>query len=370
MRTLDATIAVLMLAAPVFAQNPLYMPATFAPDLNELNKWDSVPLMVTNARVQVFYDRASAGATNFTARDLSLRYDGPIPPVGPPGPFTIGRFRLQVGSSSVAQPGAVFARNLSQPLTTVLDNPLNFLPDGGTSVPAPWGGPGGSLVFPLQVPVRVDVPAGGWFIVEIGVQNNSNNNAAHALLDGAEVPGGPIDGSASSTGAGCPIAAGANPAAIATSGTHAPGAAHSVHGSELGPNASVVAMLGFSDTQSSFGPLPFVLAGTTCSIQQSWDLGWVLQADALGTIPAFAPGTMVPVPPVQALANRTIFEQLGAIAPGANPWGVVLSDKRIVTLGTLTAPNIGIYQVRSSQSFGAAVADSVRAFAYALRVGT
>ena len=63
-------------------------PSTAGPSA-ELGSYSLLPLTVLDSRVQVFYDQAEVGPLPFTATELALRYDGPIPAVGVPGPFTI-----------------------------------------------------------------------------------------------------------------------------------------------------------------------------------------------------------------------------------------------------------------------------------------
>src|SRR5262245_41587034 len=73
-------------AASLSAQSFVELPATAAPSF-ELNSYSLPPLTRSNARVQVFYDQAEVGtAAPFTATEIALRYDGPIPNVGLPGP--------------------------------------------------------------------------------------------------------------------------------------------------------------------------------------------------------------------------------------------------------------------------------------------
>lgn len=366
MRTPILTIVALCL--PLGAQSFLHLPATENPGSFELNKWNDVPFMRKDARVQVFYSAAEVGSASFTAREISLRYDGPIPRIGAPGPFTIQRLQIRVGTSTVAQPDSVFATNLSQPLTTVFDSQVSYFPDPQAGIPEPWGGPQNTLTFAFDNPLLVAVPANGWFVVEMIVENNSNDGMTHALLDAFADTSGWTDGFASSSGQGCPPGAGLGTARISTSGIHAPGAAHSIHGTNLGANAPVVAFIGASDTVSSIGPLPFTLPGTSCNIYTSWDLNRLTQADGTGSVRAFDRGTMVPVPADAAFNGLTVYEQLLSYVVQANaPWDFVLSDKRTVQLGSFFPPTKGVYTI-SSNDPGASVADFVGTRAYALRV--
>jgi hypothetical protein len=358
--------------APLPAQTFLYAPASRTPDVNELGHWNDVPMMRASARVQQLYSATEVGASSFTARELALRYDGPIPRVGAPGPFTIQRLRIQVGATAVVRPGSVFAQNLTQPLTTVFDQTVSFLPDPGSATPDAWGGPQGGLRFPFSTPVNVAIPAGGWFVVDLSVDGNNlpQQGFAHALLDGTTENGGPADGSASSSGLGCAVGPAALPASIDTSGVHAPGAVHSIHGADLGANAPVFLVIGASDSFSGLGTLPFGVPFTNCNVYASLDIVTQTTADANGMVPAFAPGTLIPVPADLAFQNVTLYEQLISVVPDANqPWNLVLSDKRTVTLGTLTDPSIGVWLASNKDSASASIADTLRTFGFAARIG-
>ena len=99
-------------AASLSAQTYAYLPATATPT-GELSSYSLVPFMQPNARLQLFYDAAEVASTGI-ANQLSLRFDGPIPQVGAPGPFTISRLRIRLDTSSVAAPGAEFATNVTK----------------------------------------------------------------------------------------------------------------------------------------------------------------------------------------------------------------------------------------------------------------
>src|SRR5712672_2928567 len=158
-------VAVAALAVTASAQNFAYLPASLSPNTNELPAYKVRPFMQANARVQMFFDATEAGSSSFIADHLSLRYDGPIPQVGAPGPFTIQRLQIRIGATAVALPGARFADNLSQPLTTVLDSAWSYLPDPGSAAPQPWGDPGNSLTFPFTAPATVNIPPNGWLVI-------------------------------------------------------------------------------------------------------------------------------------------------------------------------------------------------------------
>ena len=230
-------------AASLSAQNYAYLPATANPT-GELSSYSLVPFMQPNARMQLFYDANEVASTG-VANQVSLRFDGPIPQVGAPGPFTIQRLQIRVGVTTVATPGATFAANLSQPLTTAFDGPWTYYPDPGTAFPHPWGAPNNSLAFPFTNPVPVSIPAGGLLVIELVMDGNNiaQFGFSHAIVDGVRTTGGPQNGTAANYGTGC--SAGSGPTAtIGTTGTLAPGAAFFWNGQNLGANAPVFAFLG------------------------------------------------------------------------------------------------------------------------------
>jgi hypothetical protein len=122
MHTTTAITCLCFAAASLSAQGFVTLPSTANPAA-ELGSYSLLPLTRPDARIQVFYDEAEVGSAPFVATELALRYDGPIPAVGVPGPFTITRLQIRLGVSSIVNPGADFAGNLTQPLTSVFDGP-------------------------------------------------------------------------------------------------------------------------------------------------------------------------------------------------------------------------------------------------------
>jgi hypothetical protein len=361
--------AVAAIADTAAGQSFLHLPASQAPATQELGTFRIVPLGRASARVQMFYDAAETGAAAFTATRLALRYDGPIPAVGAPGPFSIQRVEIRAGVTAVAIPGADFAANLSQPLTTVFDAPISYFPDQGTSSPERWGGPNDTLRFQFTQPLPVAIPAGGFFVIDLRIIGNDINGQAHSFLDAARGSGGAVDGMAFSAGTGCSATQGGLPASILTSGVHAPGGVHSIHGTNLGANAPVIPFLGVSDVSAPFGPLPLPLPGTSCQLYTSSDLMLpALLADGSGTLRAFANGSGVAIPALAALRNVPLFEQLVSFVPRANPYNLVFSDKRSIVLGTLVPPNPGFYAVAHGFDANSPVADEAAPFGYAVRL--
>lgn len=363
--------AAALLAGAVVGQSPgfLHLPASLNPATAELPEFHLRPFMQTDSRVQVFFDATEVGASSFTADQLALRFDGPIPQVGAPGPFTIQRLQIRVGATDVARPDARFAANLSAPLVTVFDGPWTYLPDPGGQFPHPWGAPNDSLTFPFQAPASVVIPAGGWLVIELVMQGNGLQGFSHAILDGARATGGPADGTAANSGLGCSAGPGLPAATVGSTGTRAPGAAHFLHGSNLGANALVFALVGLSDQQSPFGPLPFTLPGTSCRFYNSFDVYWLMLANAAGAIPNGSQAGALPLPANPAFTGQVLHEQLLSYVPGANPpWDFVLSDLHSVTLGSWSTPGRGTVTASHGSRWDAEVADAVEAFGYAVRL--
>jgi hypothetical protein len=372
---MNPTVAVMtmaVLAAATSAQSYIFLPASLMPDSNELPDYALRPFMQPNSRVQMFFDATEAGGSAFNLDELTLRFDGPIPQVGAPGPFTIQRLRISVGTTTVAIPGARFLDNLSQPLQNVFDSQVNYYPDPGTAAPQQWGAPSNSLVFPFTSSASVAIPTGGWLVVDLQMEGNNISafGFSHAILDAARTTGGPVDGAVSNYGTGCSVGPGLPTATIATTGVHAPGAAHFVSGSNLGANAPVLIVVGVNNVVGPLGNLPFAIPGTTCSFRTSFELWFLATADASGALVA-GQDTGLALPSVPAFAGINLYEQLVSLVPGANaPWDLVLSDARQIQLGTLTLPGRGTWTVSHGADADAAIADKVEALGYAVRLRT
>lgn len=356
-------------AASASAQNYLTMPLTANP-AQELPNYGLLPFRAQHARVQMFFDATEVGASTFTATELSLRYDGPIPPVGPPGPFTIQDLQIRIGTTTVAIPESRFANNLTSPLTTVSSGQHTYYADQGSIGPQAWGEANGSLTFPFQTPVAITIPAGGWLVIEFAMTNNNFGGVAHTFLDGANTTGGPIDGQAVAFGQGCSIGNGAPAITIGTAGRRAPGAAQFVTGQNLGANAPVFVLFGLDNTQSAFGPLPFRFPGTGCDLLTRIDANALTFATPGGALESGTPGNAFAVPADPAYAGLVLHEQLAALAPAANPLGLATSNAQTVTLGTITPPGRGTYAVGNNVDANATIATEVKAFGYAVRLRT
>ena len=368
MRSAALPLFLPLCAALAPAQSYLHLPASSTPATNELSYWSEEPFMRPHTRLQVFYSATETGSATFSANELALRFDGPIPKVGASGPFAIQRLKIQIGVTTVAQPASVFSANLSQPLTTVFDGPHSYWPDQGTFFPEAWGGLNGALAFPFAQPVPVVIPAGGWFVIDVTMDNNANDGRTHALLDAARANGGVVPGTATKAALGCG-AGGPAPAEIFAEGVLAPGGALSLHGANLGAGAPIATALGASDVSYGTLPLPLRLPGTTCDLLVSIDLVVPQLADANGTLPQFSASTLLAVPPVPAFTSAVIHAQHVSFVPPLNaPWGVALSDKVTVALGALNPPDKGIWKVANPDASGVGVGRVFAADGLAVRI--
>ncbi|MFN7670140.1 MAG: hypothetical protein ACK595_12405 [Planctomycetota bacterium] len=368
MRT-TTLLGLCLAAAALPAQSFLALPATANPAA-ELGNFSLVPFMQPNARVQLFYDGVEVGSTAFVADQLQLRFDGPLPQVGAPGPFTIARLQIRIGVTAVATPTAAFAGNLTQPLTTVFDGPVTYLPDNGVQFPHPWGGPNGTLTFPFLTAVSLALAPGQWLVVDLAMEGNdiASFGFAHAILDGAPTTGGLTNGTAASFGAGCSAAPGAPTATAAANGLFGPGGAHFLAGANLGTNTLALAAFGLSNTQA-FAPLPFQLPGTACALLVSPDVTVPTTTNAAGNVAGDA-AVALALPADPALSGLVLYEQFAALAPAANAFGLALSNGVAVTLGAFAPAGRGTWLVSHDTSATAAYATAVRAFGMALRLRT
>jgi hypothetical protein len=370
MKQLPVATCLCLAAASLSAQTYLTLPTTANPAF-ELNSFEprGMPLMAQNTRVQMFFDAAEVGSASFVADEIAFRYDGPLPAVGSPAPFTVNRLVVRIGTTAVPMPGADFAGNLTQPLTTVHDGPWTFWPDQGTAAPHPWGGPNESLRFGFSAPVAVTLGAGEWLAVELIVEGNSFV-FAHAILDGATTSGGPSNGSATTIGQGCEAGPGQPPAAISTFGIYAPGAAHHVNATGLGANTVAVCAFGVDSMQSGGIPLPLTLPGTNCTIYADPILLNAILTDANGAITGVQPAATLSLPADTSFNGLVVYEQVLSLVATANPWGFVLTNAAQVTLGSFAAPGRGTYSVSHDSNASALYANDVRTFGFAARLRT
>ncbi|MBL9078190.1 MAG: hypothetical protein JNL08_11840 [Planctomycetes bacterium] len=373
MKHLPVAVGLCVAAASLPAQTYLALPAT-ANAAAELNSYEprGMPFMAANSRVQMFYDSTEVGNQGFVADELALRYDGPIPAVGAPGPFTINRLVVKIGTTAVAMPSADFAANLTQPLTTVFDGPWTYWPDPGFGFPHPWGGPNDSLRFPFSAPAVVAIPTGQWLVIEIAVEGSSFSFAtfSHAILDGASTSGGASNGSVSLLGQGCAIAPGQPRAAISTSGLYAPGAAHHVQATGLGANTIAACVFGVDAAQTGGIPLPLTLPGTDCTIYVDPILLNPILTDASGAITGVQPAATLSLPADPSFNSLVVYEQVLSLWPTANAWGFVLTDAARVQLGTFATPGRGTYSISHDTSATAPYANDVSTFGFAARLRT
>lgn len=355
------------------AQNFLQLPSSANPSM-DLNSYDGLglPFMSVDSRVQMFFDATEVGASTFVADQLSLRYDGPLPAAGAPGPFSIQRLQVRIGTTTVSMPFATFAGNLTQPLTTVYDGPWSFLPDSGSQLPHAWGGPANTLQFPFDSLVPISIPSGGWLVVEFVVEGNNMFafGFAHAILDGATTSGGVANGTAVAVGHGCEAGVGQPAAAMTTFGTYAPGAAHHANATGLGAHAIAIWLIGLDNTQTGGIPLPLDLFGTNCTLYTDPAAFSGVLADANGAVTGVQPATTLSLFAEPSFSGVPIHEQFVSLVETANPYGWVLTNAVEVTLGSFVAPGRGTYTVSHDTEADALFANDVRTFGYAMQLRT
>lgn len=364
MRSILVPSLLCALGATITAQTYTALPANSNLAF-ELSGYSLVPFMQPNARVQAFYDFAETGNAPFTADQLSLRFDGPIPQVGAPGPFTITRLQIRVGTTNVAMPTAQFASNLSQPLTTVFDGQVNYLPDPGSASPHPWGGTNDTLKFDFTTPVPVTVAPGEWLVVELVMEGNNiaQFGFSHAIVDGTTASGGLTNGSAAAYGSGCSASVGAPAATCTASGIFGPGGAHFLTGQNLGANTVGAAVFGFTSL-----PPGTSLPGTNCDVLVDPQLMVPFLTDANGALTGTAMALSLPADPV--FNGGVLYEQLATLVPTANAFGIVTTNAQTVTLGSWITPTRGFYTVSHDTDANASYANAVKPFGFALRFRT
>ena len=372
MNTLKQSLAVAVISlctASLTAQNFIELPSTAQPSF-ELSNFSLVPFMQPNARVQMFYGSSEVGLTPFVANEIAFRFDGPIPQVGAPGPFTIQQLILRIGTTSVATPGSDFAANLTSPLTEVFNGPWTYWPDNGSAAPHPWGGPNNGLLFPFTNVAPIAMNPGEWLVVDLTMIGNNIQSFgfAHAILDGAATTGGVSNGTAVSFGSGCATSAGQPAAAAAVVGTMAPGGTHFLTGTNLGANALVLGMYGLDNSNYVGVPLPFTLPGSSCDLLTSIEATLLTFADAAGSVSGTELALSLPANP--ALSGVQVYEQLASLVPTANVVGLVFSDAVGVTLGSFGTLGRQTYSVAHDTDAAATYANSLGAFGYAMRLGT
>lgn len=368
LRTAPVTVA-LALAAAAGAQNFNHAPYSTNVAGNDLNATTTWPLGTSQCRVQFWYGAEELESTACTATGLSLRYDGPMPASGNPGPHAITRLRLRLGVSRITWPGAAFAANLTQPLQQVCDGPWSYRLDPGTAALTPFGDPNGSLSWTFAQPVALTLPPGSWLVVEFVVEGNLGAGMGHASLDAFAGSGDLTSGSASSRGSGCTVPGAPQAALINTFGNYAPGAAYALHGTNLGANAAVLTSISLSD-QSGIGPLPFPLPGTSCHLYTGCEVLQLRSCNAAGTLVGTLPGTWISVPADARFNGMRLFHQHLAVAFGANPFGIVPSNYREVVLGSAAAPLVRVWTAGNDVSASAEAASYVSVRAPALRLLT
>ena len=201
---------------------------------------------------------------------------------------------IRIGSTSIRQPGSSFRENLTQPLTTVFNQAVNYRLDPGSANPHPWGDPGGTLTFAFSVPGPIVLAAGEWLVVDYEMIGNGGASAGHQNTDFHRGSGDPTGGTGTLGGTGCSPGGTIGNADLRVFGNFRPGRAYALDGSNLGANAPVLTTLSADITR---GPgnigLPFAVPGTRCAIYTGWEFFLHNTADAAGNLIGTRAGTYI-----------------------------------------------------------------------------
>lgn len=362
-----------LLAATLPAQS-FSLPASLAPDRNELPHASPWPLMVRDGRVQQYFAASEVGASLLTARQLELRFDGPSPACSSTT-FTMQRLSVRAGVTARKpdELGAAFADNVTAPLTTVVQLQAFQFPCDASSVPGPetFGGPNGALRLPFAQPLPIAIPAGGGLVLELVTEGNANAGAANAFTDFAFDPNAFVnDGFTLLGGRGCPPAPNQNGTTLEVGGRFVPGGALSIGGAHYTPNSPVLTMM----TLALFSqPLSLPLTNPVCWVYVDPSTGpavVALTSDANGALPLFAdPGT-VPIPRDPKLCGAVLYVQNAAPVAQSqiNQFGVGTSNYRTIVVGCPPKPALQAFTAAHPASATAPVAAFTAPGALALRV--
>lgn len=322
------------------------MPASLAPDTNDLNVASPHAFEVADARVQQFYEVLETGGAVFDASALSLRYDGSGRTAPAGATMTIAQLTIRIGVTAlgVDRLGANLDANLTAPLVTAYSGTQIVLPCDTTQAGGveQWGGPGGALRFPFNSRLQLQVPPGGSLVVELLIQGNSNAGGHPAALDFAFDASGIVPGASVLNGRGCPAAPGASGTTMRTVGQYEPGTAFRIVGDGYPPNAPVATLITANLLQNQ---LALPLTNPIC---------WVY-VDAM-TGPALAGGVTngngdlvptdtspaVPLPKSPQLCGMILYVQTAAPTAtfAGNSFGVVTSNYRTVVIGCSNPPRV------------------------------
>lgn len=356
------------LALPTLATSSLALLCSL-PDLHAQKPYraatNDLPDQITSlfevtGLTQQFLSAKSLGLPNGGTLNLDqlwLRYDGPTQSTSTT-PHTLSSLTIRVGSSrtTTSAVGAVFAENLSQPLTTVFQQTNYTIPvDHLASVAAqPWGSVTGELHFPFSQPLQITIPSGGTLVIEFEVHANPAHIPTNTNLDFAAVAAPLRGGTSIAEGLSCGYPS-MNPVVL-TDGDYDIGTSFHFSGQGFTPNMPVATWCTLLLTP------PVLLNGTSCWSYLDLSSGPLLSiawTDANGTFGGDPP---VPIPPAPPLCGRKLYLQSAGLTQqtATNPVGIETSNYRTIVIGCRsTVPTKGWY-VSQPGSWSAGIASTSR----------
>ena len=317
------------------------------PSVDDFDGAMAAPFGTSESRLQQFWDPFEFGSGPQFASRLSFRLDGPS--TGAAGIVIARRLTVDLGTTDVPfeQLGSEFGRNLSAPLTRVLDGmPIAFQADTRPSAAAePF-----DLVVPLSTPVLLSIPVSsvGAVVMDIRSQDVVLPAGAQAMIDVFDDPANAGDsGSIQSNGFSC-VAPDFSIPYLEAAGDPEPGGVLSVSGSEFEPGSFVVPLITAAEFDERLD-LPF---GRGCGLwvnPMTGFFGGAALVDTTGVFPGFRlpiPRIRIGVPPpivyVQAVTVSFPSGEIGTtnyqtIRVGAPKTGVRSGGWTVVNQSSATA---------------------------------
>ena len=361
---LGRILAAMLSALPLGAQAA---PASCLVPGRDLNAHSTL-LMAPAARVQQFYEAKELDGSSLSFRSIALRYDG-LSSAQTSAPFTIDNLEILLGTTamSVEELGAEFDSNLTSPLQTVFTaQSRTFQPDlVPTRGAGRWGGIASELVFDLDAPMSVQIPAGGCIAIEMRITGNSNAQiGAVAFLDMERDLEASEPGEARSEGVGC----WQTPLTINTSGSYEPGTAFTIDGHNFPPYAPTFVLVTADLLSHSV-----VLPGTpNCWFYVEPESGFVLPPQMATPAGLLAADGLdgIPLPPAPSLRGSLLYVQaVSPIQPTAtNPAGVVTSNYRTIRIGSRRLSSVRGFHAANGTSATAEVASEAVAGGLAMQL--
>ena len=343
------------------------LPASLQPAGAELASALPSPFLFEDARVQQLIGAAEIGNSVLTASALSLRLDG-AHRGGVGANFTVRRLRVLIGVTdrSVSESTAVFADNLSAPLTTVFDATdyrLSTASGVVSTLPMPFGGADGSLRFPFNQTLELSIPPGGSLVFELRIEGS--DAAGGVLLDGhVESPSSTVFGGETLGGSGCDNGANGPAATLEVLGQFELGSALTVAGTGYEPGTSVVTMLA-SEVMMPYVSLPFSGCRLFLDLGTAAPLS-VRTAGLTGELLPHVPGSMLPLPRLPSLEGDLLYLQNFAPVPASGR--IQTSNYRTIVVGNPGTPMVPARQIVHHQNADAEVASVTVHGSFAVRI--